>query len=110
MIFFHCAKKKKGANSGGRFISVYQSQVGDMYYNTYMLLCLYLLNIAAPPIFRYRAGHYVQCYAPIKIIGIKIIRSIKSKKSLRLMVHIVGKQGERGEAKLSARQTRLETR
>jgi hypothetical protein len=31
----------------------------------------------------------VQCYAPIKkIIGIKIIRSIKSEKSLRLMVHI----------------------
>jgi len=30
----------------------------------------------------------IQCYAPIKIIGIKIIRSIKIKKSLRLMVHI----------------------
>jgi hypothetical protein len=31
----------------------------------------------------------VQCYAPIKIIGIKIIRSIKREKSsLRLMAHI----------------------
>ena len=29
-----------------------------------------------------------QCYAPIKIIGIKIIVPIKSEKSLRLMVHI----------------------
>ncbi len=30
----------------------------------------------------------VQGYAPIKIIGIKIIVPIKSEKSLRLMVHI----------------------
>ncbi len=30
----------------------------------------------------------VQWYAPIKIIGIKIIVPIKSEKSLRLMVHI----------------------
>jgi hypothetical protein len=33
-------------------------------------------------------GHFVQWYAPIKIIGIKIIVPIKSEKSLRLMVHI----------------------
>ncbi len=30
----------------------------------------------------------IQWYAPIKIIGIKIIVPIKSEKSLRLMVHI----------------------
>ena len=33
-------------------------------------------------------GAEVQRYAPIKIIGIKIIVPIKSEKSLRLMVHI----------------------
>jgi hypothetical protein len=33
-------------------------------------------------------GTSVQWYAPIKIIGIKIIVPIKSEKSLRLMVHI----------------------
>ncbi len=42
----------------------------------------------------------IQCYAPIKIIGIKIIVPIKSKKSLRLMVHISPKYGAwRGNVK-----------
>jgi hypothetical protein len=48
--------------------------------------CRLTLVIAVP------VGHStpstVQWYAPIKIIGIKIIVPIKCEKSLRLMVHI----------------------
>ncbi len=39
-------------------------------------------------IWKSKRRQHIQWYAPIKIIGIKIIVPIKSEKSLRLMVHI----------------------
>ncbi len=46
------------------------------------------LNKEVMSITRVSIALFIQWYTPIKIIGIKIIVSTKSEKSLRLMVHI----------------------
>ncbi len=54
----------------------------------YSVIYTYYRELLQMPALEPWAFFALQCYAPIKIIGLKIIRSIKSEKSLRLMVHI----------------------